>query len=346
MPDLARRTHGYAGADLAALCREAAMSALRRLLPEIGFGEYEHSRWTKLEALKVERGRFRRLPRSNPAFGPAGNLSRGPRDALGRCRRARRYRRRALTEAVLWPLHHSETFAAAGVRPPRGMVLHGGPGLGQDFAGQARGGRKRGQLHFAIKGPQLISMWAGESERAVREVFRKARLGGPAIIFFDEIDALAPERGGGASSQVSERIVAQLLTELDGIEDLKGVFVLAATNRIDRVDPALLRPGRFDAVVELKPPCREARLAILKVHTKRMPLAACEETLAAIAEESEGFSGAEMEAICREAAYAAIRRAVAHTSNGKAGSAAFQPGPLEVTPADLRQAITRVGETR
>ncbi len=168
----------------------------------------------------------------------------------------------------------------------------------------------------------------------------------PAIVFFDEIDAIAPERGGGASSQVSERMVSQLLTELDGIEDLKGVFVLAATNRIDRVDPALLRPGRFDAVVGLKPPCKEARLAILKVHTRRMPLGDCEDALAAIAEETEGFSGAEMEAICREAAYAAIRRAVAHASNGKAGGAAPKSEALEVTPADLRQALARVGETR
>jgi transitional endoplasmic reticulum ATPase len=180
-------------------------------------------------------------------------------------------------------------------------------------------------------------MWVGESERGVREVFRKARQAAPAIIFFDEIDALAPERGG-ASSQVSERIVAQLLTELDGIEELKGVFVLAATNRLDRVDPALLRPGRFDSLVELKAPDKTERLAILQVHTKRMPLAS-DVDLAAIAAVDRNLVGADLEALCREAAFAAIREILA-ASTGKGAS----KGKLKVTMRHFREALEHMTE--
>jgi hypothetical protein len=178
-------------------------------------------------------------------------------------------------------------------------------------------------------------------ERAVREVFRKARLAAPAIIFFDEIDALAPERGGGASSQVSERVVAQLLTELDGIEELKGVFVLAATNRLDRVDTALLRPGRFDSLIELKVPDKPGRLAILNVHARRMPLAA-DVDLKAIAAEGEGLTGADLEAICREAAYGAIREAVAGEAKTKAKSRSAAAPALKVRMQHFQDGLARV----
>ncbi len=233
-----------------------------------------------------------------------------------------------LSEAVLWPIQHRELFAAAGVRPSRGIVLHGGPGLGKTLLAKAVAGETEANF-IAIKGPQLVSMWAGESERAVREVFRKARQAAPAIIFFDEIDALAPERGGGASSQVSERVVAQLLTELDGIEELKGVFVLAATNRLDRVDTALLRPGRFDSLIELKAPDKAGRLAILTVHARRMPLGP-DVDLKAIAAEGEGLSGADLEAVCREAAYGAIREAVAAEGKAKGKARAGVASAMKV----------------
>ena len=247
------------------------MSALRRLLPELSSGE-DGIPAAKLEALRVERADFEDcLTEIQPSalreisvevpdvhWDDVGGLD----DVKA-----------LLSEAVLWPIQHRELFAAAGVRPSRGIVLHGGPGLGKTLLAKAVAGETEANF-IAIKGPQLVSMWAGESERAVREVFRKARQAAPAIIFFDEIDALAPERGGGASSQVSERVVAQLLTELDGIEELKGVFVLAATNRLDRVDTALLRPGRFDSLIELKAPDKQGRIAILNVHARRMPLAA------------------------------------------------------------------------
>ena len=307
LQDMARRTHGYAGADLAALCREAAMSALRRLLPELGSAG-DGIPAGKLEALKVERADFEDcLTEIQPSA--LREISVEVPDTRWEDVGGLDEVKALLAEAVLWPIQHRELFAAAGVRPSRGIVLHGGPGLGKTLLARAVAGETEANF-IAIKGPQLVSMWSGESERAVREVFRKARLAAPAIIFFDEIDALAPERGGGTSNQVSERVVAQLLTELDGIEELKGVFVLAATNRLDRVDPALLRPGRFDSLIELVAPGKQERLAILNVHARRMPLAA-DVDLKAIAAQGDGLSGADLEAICREAAYGAIREAVA-----------------------------------
>ncbi|MEJ2124246.1 MAG: CDC48 family AAA ATPase [Alphaproteobacteria bacterium] len=305
MKELARYTHGYVGADLAALCREAAMSALRRLLPEIDFDDAQISADTLAE-LQVERRDFDEcLAEIQPSalreisvevpevrWSDVGGL-----DEV----------KALLTESVLWPLTHRELFTEAGIRPSRGAVLHGPPGTGKTLLAKALAGESEANF-LAVKGPQLVSMWAGESEKAVREIFRKARQVTPAIIFFDEIDALAPTRGGGGN-QVAERIAAQLLTELDGVEELKGVFVLAATNRLDCVDPALLRPGRFDSLVELKAPGKAERLAILKVHASRMPLAK-DVDLETIAASSDALVGADIEALCREAAFAAIRETV------------------------------------
>jgi transitional endoplasmic reticulum ATPase len=337
LADLARRTHGYVGADLAALCRESAMSALRRLLPEVDFDESRIPA-DKLETLKVERADFEDcLAEIQPSALREISIEVPDVrwDDVGGLEEAKRL----LSEAVLWPLQHRELFAAAGVRPSRGIMLHGAPGMGKTLLAKALAGESEANF-IAIKGPQLVSMWAGESERAVREVFRKARLAAPAIIFFDEIDALVPERGSGAASQVSERVVAQMLTELDGIEELKGVFVLAATNRLDRVDPALLRPGRFDSLIELKAPDQQGRLAILKVHTRTMPLAASVD-LDPIAAASEGLSGAELEAICREAAYGSIREAVAAAR--KAKGKGITPR-LQVTMQHFQNALAHIVE--
>ncbi len=335
LQDMARRTHGYAGADLAALCREAAMSALRRLLPELGAGE-DGIPTAKLEALKVERADFEDcLTEIQPSAlrEIAVEVPDVHWDDVGGLDDVKAL----LSEAVLWPIQYQDLFAAAGVRPSRGIVLHGGPGLGKTLLAKAVAGETEANF-IAIKGPQLVSMWAGESERAVREVFRKARQAAPAIIFFDEIDALAPERGGGASSQVSERVVAQLLTELDGIEELKGVFVLAATNRLDRVDTALLRPGRFDSLIELKTPDKAGRLAILNVHARRMPLAP-DVDLKAIAAESEGLSGADLEAICREAAFGAIREIVAAGGKPKGKERAGAAPALKIRMQHFRDGL-------
>ena len=200
------------------------------------------------------------------------------------------------------------------MRPVRGVLLHGPPGTGKTLLAKALA--RQSEANFiSVKGPQLFSMYVGESERAIREVFRKARQSAPCIVFFDEIDALAPARGG-MDQHVTERVVAQLLTEMDGVEDMRGVIVLAATNRADLVDPALLRPGRFDVLVELPLPDREARMAILRVHTRKMPLAD-DVDLARLAKACEDCSGADIEGLCRRAALLAIREQVDARSAGE-----------------------------
>lgn len=303
---LAAVTHGFVGADLEALCREAAMSALRRLMPDIDFNATEIP-YDKLAELKVEPADFES---AQTEVGPSAlrevatevsDLHWTDVGGLGEVKRL-------LTEVVLWQLRYNELFQQAGVRAPKGVLLHGVPGVGKTLLAKALAGETEANF-IAIKGPQLLSMWIGESERGVREVFRKARLAAPCIIFFDEIDALAPRRGGGEGGQVAERVVAQLLTELDGIEDLKGVVVLAATNRIDRLDPALLRPGRLEFHMELPIPDAEARAAILKVHVKGMPVAK-DVDLKELVENTEGFVGADLEGLCRQAAMLAIRELV------------------------------------
>ena len=302
-------THGFVGADLAALCREAAMSALRRLMPDIDFKSIDIP-YDKLATLKVEWADFEgALAEVEPSAlrEVATEISDVRWDAVGGLDEVKRL----LTEVVLWQLRYDALFQQAGVRAPKGVLLHGAPGTGKTLLAKALAGETEANF-IALKGPQLLSMWIGESERGVREVFRKARQAAPCIIFFDEIDALAPRRGGGGG-QVAERVVAQLLTELDGIEDLKGVVVLAATNRMDRLDPALLRPGRLEFHIALPAPDAAARRAILQVHMKRMPLAK-DVKIDALVKRTEGLVGADLEGLCRQAALFAIREIVEPTA--------------------------------
>jgi transitional endoplasmic reticulum ATPase len=303
MNRLASITHGFVGADLEALCREAAMSALRRLMPDIDFAQasipYEQLMTLEVTSFdftsalgEVEPSAIREVFTEIPdvKWEDVGGLEEV---------------KRLLIEAVEWPLRYSPLFKQVGVEPPKGILLHGPPGTGKTLLAKAVA--RQSEANFiAVKGPQLLSMWVGESERGVREIFRKARQAAPCIIFFDEIEALAPVRGSGGDTQVTERVVSQLLTELDGIEELKGVVVLAATNRLDRVDPALLRPGRFDFLVELPLPDAEARLDILKVHTREMPLSN-EVSLESLAAHTEGLTGADLEGLCHRAALLVIR---------------------------------------
>ncbi|MDP2663777.1 MAG: AAA family ATPase, partial [Dehalococcoidia bacterium] len=245
---LAHLTHGFVGADLEALCREAAMTTLRKAMPQVRLDagylsedlllDLEVTMSDFLEALKeigpsAIREVFTEIP--DVAWDDIGGLEEA---------------KRALKEAVEWPIEYPDLFKQVGARPPRGILLSGPPGAGKTFLAKAVASQS-GVNFISIKGPALLSKWVGESEKAVREVFHKARQASPCIVFFDEIDALAPARGSGHDSSLTDRVISQLLTELDGIEELQGVIVLAATNRPDLVDPALLRPGRFDIRIEL-----------------------------------------------------------------------------------------------
>jgi transitional endoplasmic reticulum ATPase len=210
-----------------------------------------------------------------------------------------------LREIVEWPVQHAELFRRARLRPPRGVLLQGAPGTGKTLLAKAVA-RQSGSNFIAVKGPELISKYVGDSEKGVRDVFRKARQASPCVIFFDEIDAIAPRRGAGRDGQVTERVVAQLLSEMDGIEDLGGVLVLAATNRADVIDPALLRPGRFDRLIDVGHPDEADRLAILEVHRRGRPFSP-DVDLSEVARHTDGLSGADLENLLREAALNAVR---------------------------------------
>src|SRR5436305_5196272 len=215
-----------------------------------------------------------------------------------------------LTEGVEWPLRHPEVYANARVEAPRGVLLSGPPGSGKTLIARALANQCEASF-ISIKGPELLSKWVGESEKGIREVFRRAKQAAPCLVFFDELDALAPRRAGGElDGQVGNRVIAQLLTEMDGIEGREGVIVLAATNRPELIDPALLRPGRFDLVVELEYPTEEERSAIFAVHTRERPLAP-EITMEELARLTPGRSGADIEAICRRASLLALREWIA-----------------------------------
>ncbi|MFQ5712328.1 MAG: AAA family ATPase, partial [Candidatus Geothermarchaeales archaeon] len=232
-----------------------------------------------------------------------------------------------LQEAVEWPLKNPEVFKRMGIRPPKGILLYGPPGCGKTLL--ARAVATESEANFVtIKGPEVFSKWVGESEKAIREVFRKARMASPAVIFFDEFDSLVPRRGMGyADSGVTERVISQLLTEMDGIMTLEDVVVIAATNRPDIVDPAILRPGRFDRLIYVPEPNKEARLEIFKIYTKGMPLAK-DVNLDQLASMTKSYSGADIEALCREAALHALRRDI----NVK-----------EVSLADFKEAMKKIG---
>ncbi len=298
---LAEVTHGYVGADLAALAREAAMNALRRYLPKIDLDKpvpteiLENMKVTVndfKEALKkIEPSVLREVMIEIPSvhWDDVGDL-----DEV----------KRILREAVELPLKNPEKFRQMGIRPTRGILLYGPPGTGKTLLAKAVATESEANF-ISIKGPEIMSKWVGESEKAIREIFKKAKQSSPCIVFLDEIDAIAPRRGYFSSSGVTERIVNQLLTSMDGLTNLEGVVVIAATNRPDIVDPALLRPGRFDRIVYIPPPDEKARLEILKVHTRKMPLENVD--LETIAKKTENYTGADLENLCREAGMMAIR---------------------------------------
>ena len=300
---LADRTYGFVGADLAALCKEAAMKALRRILPKIDLEKEEIPREI-LESLKVTRDDFMNALREIQPSAMREVLVEIPKvkwSDIGGLAEAKQ----ELKEAVEWPLKYPEMFDRMGIRPPKGILMYGPPGTGKTLLAKAVA-NESGANFIAVKGPELLSKWVGESEKGIREVFRKARQVAPCIIFFDEIDALAPMRGLYEGSHVTESVVNQLLTELDGIEELRGVVVIGATNRPDLVDPGLLRPGRFDRLIPIPAPDKKTRLEILKVHTRKVPLAK-DVDLKKLADMTEGFSGADLAGLAREAVMISLR---------------------------------------
>ncbi|MEV6059778.1 AAA family ATPase [Nocardia asteroides] len=293
---VAARTPGFVVADLAALCREAAVRAAGRASRDQT--EPELTQQDLVGALEV----IRPLSRSGTEELAIGSLD---LDDVGDMVETKQ----ALTEAVLWPLRHPDSFARLGIDPPRGVLLYGPPGCGKTFLVRALAGTGQLSVH-AVKGAELMDKWVGSSERAVRELFQRARDSAPSLIFLDEVDALAPRRGQSSDSGVSDRVVAALLTELDGVEPLRDVVVLGATNRPELIDPALLRPGRLDRLVFVPPPDGAARLDILRTAGRSVPLAD-DVDLAALAEDLDGYSAADCAALLREAALSALRRDMA-----------------------------------
>jgi transitional endoplasmic reticulum ATPase len=338
LDDLAGICHGFVGADLEALCREAAMSCLRRLLPSLDLGK-KSIPWDLLSKLEVRRSDFQGALREiepsaiREVFVEVADVR---WDDVGGLTDVKR----RLIEAVEWPLKYADLFAQARVRPPKGILLTGPPGCGKTLLAKAIA-TESGVSFISVKGAALLSKYVGESERAVREVFHKARQASPCIIFFDELDALVPKRSSaGGDAHVTERVISQFLTEMDGIEELKGVLVLGATNRADILDPALLRPGRLDAVVDIGPPNQEDRAQIFAVHLRGKPLAE-EVDVQALAAESEGMTGAEIASVCSTAALLAIRRAVEQSREGKGETGKETPGRVIIDPGDLEDALAQ-----
>ena len=331
LKQISKTTHGFVGADLEVLSKEAAMRSLRRILPEIDLDEEKISTEI-LQKIQITSEDFRdalkevrpsalrevQVQVPNVSWDDVGGLEELKEE---------------LREAVEWPIKHKDAFEYVDVETPKGILLHGPPGTGKTLIAKALA--KMTESNFiSIKGPELLSKWVGESEKGVREIFRKARQAAPCIIFLDEVDALVPRRGsGGSGSHVTENVVSQILTEIDGLEELHNVLIIGATNRLDIVDEALLRPGRFDRIIEVPNPDNKGREQIFNIHTKKKPLAE-DVSIAKLVELTEGFSGAEIAAVANRAAIAALKKYVGGKSEN------FKE--IKITQQDLLDAIDKV----
>ncbi|MBO5547546.1 MAG: CDC48 family AAA ATPase [Candidatus Methanomethylophilaceae archaeon] len=303
---LADKTHGYAGADISALTKEAAMTALRRVLKDDV--EAENTPIEVLNSIVVTKDDFKNALKDMQPSTMREVLIEKPNvkwEDIGALEDAKQ----ELKEAVEWPLKFGKVFEHMNARPPKGILLYGPPGTGKTMLAKAVAVESEANF-ISVKGPEFLNKWVGESEKAVRETFRKARQASPCVIFMDEIDSIAPERGTGGDSNVTERVISQMLTEMDGLEGLNDVVVIAATNRPDIMDPALLRPGRFDKSIYIAPPDLESRKSIFGIHTRGRPMEE-DVNLEDLAQRTEGCTGADISAICNEAVMNAVRRLVA-----------------------------------
>jgi transitional endoplasmic reticulum ATPase len=305
-------THGFAGADLYALAKEAGIRALRRALPDMDL-EQEEIPFEVLNKLRVTKKDFAEAMREMAPSALREVFVESPNvtwDQVGGLEGAKA----ELREAVEWPIKYEELFDHMKARPPKGVLLYGPPGTGKTLLAKAVATEAEANF-ISVKGPEFLSKWVGESERAVREIFRKARVAAPCIIFFDEIDAVVPQRGSRNDAHVTENIISTILTEMDGLIELSNVTVVAATNRPDIIDPALLRPGRFDRLVYVGPPNKAGRLEVLKIHTRGRPLDD-DVDLERLASLTEGYTGADLAAVTNEAVMLAIRETVAAQGKG------------------------------
>jgi transitional endoplasmic reticulum ATPase len=331
LKQISKITHGFVGADLEVLSKEAAMRSLRRILPEIDLDEEKVSSEI-LQKIQITSEDFRdalkevkpsalrevQVQIPNVSWDDVGGL-----DQL----------KEELREAVEWPIKYKEAFDYVNVETPKGILLHGPPGTGKTLIAKALATMTESNF-ISIKGPELLSKWVGESEKGVREIFRKARQAAPCIIFLDEIDALVPRRGSGDSgSHVTQNVVSQILTEIDGLEELHNVLIIGATNRLDIVDEALLRPGRFDRIIKVSNPDAKGRQHIFEIHTKKKPLAS-DVNIAKLVELTDSFSGAEIASVTNRAAVTALKRYV----NGKSQNVK----EIKITQQDLIDAVDKV----
>jgi transitional endoplasmic reticulum ATPase len=331
LKQISKTTHGFVGADLEVLAKEAAMKSLRRILPEIDYDEEKISSEI-LEKIQITSDDFRdalkevspsalrevQVQIPNVSWDDVGGL-----DEL----------KDELKEAVEWPIKYKDAYDYVDVESPKGILLHGPPGTGKTLIAKALA--KMTESNFiSIKGPELLSKWVGESEKGVREIFRKARQAAPCIIFLDEVDALVPRRGsGGSDSHVTENVVSQILTEIDGLEELNNVLIIGATNRLDIVDEALLRPGRFDRIIKVPNPDEKGRQHIFEIHTKKKPLAS-DVKISEIVKITDDFSGAEIAAVANRAAITALKRYVSGESKNVK--------EIKITQQDLIDAVDKV----
>jgi len=342
---IAAVSHGYVGADLEYLCKEAAMKCLRRLLPELNLEEEKIPPET-LDKLVVNADDFKKALVEVTPSGMREVFIENPDvkwEQVGGLAEVKR----ELMEAVEWPMKYPGLYDKLGHKMPRGILLHGPSGTGKTLMAKAVATQSEANF-VSVRGPELLSKWVGESERGIREIFKRARQSAPCVIFFDEIDSIAPIRGAGGETAVTERVVSQLLTELDGMENMHGVVVLAATNRADMIDPALLRPGRFDKIIQIPLPDKESRKSILKINCEDIPIAdpngPDKIDYEKLAENTDGLSGADVASIANTAVSLVVHEHLDNAPDPKAVEK--EAGNAKVTMKHFEEAVKKVREQK